>query len=81
MDINFTLTYTAHFDLEQAKEDFYEIRWWHPEKDPDSTIYEAVEENLDWPKNQDEYPNEVVEKAATALRKLIGGIQLRMELD
>ena len=63
MDINFTLPYTAHFDLDQAEEDFREILWWHPEKCVDSAIYDAVEDNLDWPNNQQEYPNEVVEIA------------------
>ena len=45
----------------------------------DKALYNAVEANIDWPRNQEEYPNEVVETAATALRKQIGGVQVSME--
>ena len=79
MEINFTITYTAQFDVEQAEEDFHTILWVNPQVDPDKALYDAVEENLSWPHNVDDCPNEVVETAATALRKRIGGIQMRME--
>ena len=79
MNIEFTVKYVAYFDLEQAYYDYFTILDFNPNKDPDSAIYSAVEENLNWPSNQDEYPNEVVETAAKALRKRIGGIQMRME--
>lgn len=81
MDINFTIPYTAHFDLDQAEEDFRELLWWHPEKCVDSAIYDAVEENLEWPNNQHEYPNEVVEIAAKTLRARVGGVQLKLDFD
>lgn len=80
MEINFTITYTAQFDEEQAEEDFRFIMEQNPE-DPDKALYDAVEANLAWPRYVDDCPDEVVETAATALRKRIGGIQLRMELD
>ena len=79
MEINFTITYIAHFDEEQAEEDFYAILWRNPHTDLDKALYDAVEENLSWPYCVDDCPNEVVETAATALRKRIGGIQIRME--
>ena len=81
MDINFTLTYTAHFDLDQAAEDFREMLYWNPDADTDKLLYDAVEENITWPMNVDDLPNEVVEAAANALRKRIGGVQIEMELD
>ena len=81
MNIKFTISYTARFDLEQAYSDFHEILYRDPEKDMDRALYNAVEANIDWPRNQEEYPNEVVETAATALRKRIGGVQTEMELD
>lgn len=81
MDINFTIPYTAHFDLDQAEEDFCQILFWKPHANPDCAIYDAVDDNLDWPNNQDEYPNEVVEIAAKALRARVGGVQLKLDLD
>ena len=81
MEINFTITYTAQFDEEQAEEDFRTILWENPHADPDKALYDAVEENLSWPHYVDDLPNEVVETAATALRKRIGGIQTQMNLD
>ena len=81
MNIEFTVKYVAYFDLEQAYYDYFAILDYSPDKDYDAAIYDAVEENLNWPTNQDEYPNEVVETAAAALRKQIGGIQMEMELD
>lgn len=81
MDINFTVTYTAHFDLEQAKQDFFDRLYWDPELDIDELLYDTVEENIIWFKHIDELPNEVIETAVNTLRHAIGGIQLRMELD
>ena len=81
MDIEFTLTYNAYFDLDQAEEDFREILYWHPETDVDKALYDAVEQNIIWPTEVDDLPNEVVETAATALRRRIGGVQMEMELD
>lgn len=81
MVINFTLTYTAYFDLDQAEEDFREMLYWNPNADTDKLLYDAVEENITWSMHVDDLPNEAVEAAAAALRKRIGGIQLEMELD
>lgn len=81
MNIEFTVKHTAYFDLEQAYNDYFTILDYSPDTDPDSAIYDAIEENLIWPTNQDEYPNEVVETAAKALRQQIGGVQMEMELD
>ena len=79
MDINFTITYKAYFDLDQAVEDFREMLYWNPEADVDKILYDAVEENIVWPIAIDDLPNEVVETAATELRKRIGGVQMKME--
>lgn len=79
MEINFTITYEAHFDLDQAEEDFRETLYWNPEEDINKVLYDITEQNIDWPPEVDDLPNEVVETAATALRKRIGGIQVRME--
>ena len=80
MEINFTITYIAQFDEEQAEEDFRTILWTNPNEDPDKAIYDAVEANISWPHEVDDCPNEVVETAASALRKHIGGVQMEMDL-
>ena len=81
MDIKFTVTYTADFDLIQAEQDFYEMLYWDHNADIDKLLYSAVVENITWPTDVDDLPDEVVETAETALRKRIGGIQLEMELN
>ena len=81
MDINFTLTYKAYFDLDQGEEDFHKMLYWNPEEDINKILYDATEQNIIWPTTIDDLPNEVVETAATALRKRIGGIQTQMNLD
>lgn len=85
MDIKFTVTYTADFDLIQAEQDFYEMLYWDHNADVDKLLYSAVVENIAWPSDVDDLPDEVVEEvketAETALRKRIGGIQLEMELN
>ena len=80
MDINFTITYEAYFDLDQAEKDFHRVCNWKPEPDIDEILYNVVEENIVWPITVDDLPNEVVETAATALRNRIGGIQMTMDL-
>ena len=80
MEIKFTITYTAYFDLDQAVEDFQEMRWRFPEKEIESILYDAVEENISWPHCVDDCPNEVVEDAAKALRCRLGGVQMQMDL-
>ena len=80
MEINFTITYIAQFDEEQAEEDFHAILWRNPNEDPDKAIYDAVEANISWTNEVDDCPNEVVETAASALRKRVGGIQMQMDL-
>ena len=79
MNITFTINYNAYFDIEQAKEDFYEILYWNPIVDINKAMHDAVEENITWPIEVDDLPNEVVETAVNALRTQIGGIQIRME--
>ena len=81
MEINFTITYTADFDLIQAEQDFYEMLYWDHNADIDKLLYSAVVENITWPIDVDDLPDEVIETAKTALRKRIGGIQLKMELN
>ena len=81
MDIKFVVEYTAYFNLQWALSDFYNEFSLNPYQDIDKLIYDVVEDNIGWPMGIDETPNEVVETAANALRKAIGGIQLKMELD
>ena len=80
MDIQFTVPYTAYFDLEQAIEDFHTDLFYKPKYDPDLAIYDAVEDNISYPVGIEELPPEVIEIAAKALRKAVGGVQLEMEL-
>lgn len=81
MKITWTNTFTADFDLDQAQQDFYDIMDWDPDKDPDSAIYDAVEAN--WSFDGEEYIDTApaIEQCAKALRKRIGGVQIKMEVD
>ena len=82
MKIEWTNTFTADFDLDQAEEDFREIMYWNPNTDVDKAIYDAVEANwaCDW--NIEEYldTSSAIEQCAKALRERVGGVQLQMEL-
>lgn len=78
MTVDFSINYEAWFDLENACEDFYTYLTF---KDPDSAIYDAVEDNISYSVTVDDLPQEVIETCAKALRMAIGGIQMRMELD
>ena len=80
MKVDFKVPFTAECDLDQALEDFYSITEWSDPADPDRAIYEAIEENLDCPRDAVEYlPQDVIEQFATALKQRIGGIQMEME--
>lgn len=79
MKVTWTNTFTTDFDLEQAQEDFQHILFWNPNTDIDEAIYDAVEAN--WACDGEEYidTSEAIEICAEALRKRIGGVQMRME--
>ena len=79
MKIEWTNTFSTDFDIEQAKIDFEDLMICKPNKDPDRVIYDAVNANFiaDGEEYIDIQPG--IELAAKALRKAIGGIQLRME--
>jgi len=81
MTVTWTNTFTVDFDLDQAQEDFREILYWNPNKDPEDAIYDAVEAN--WAFDGEEYidTSEAIEACAKALRKRIGGVQLKMNLE
>lgn len=83
MKVEFTATFTAECDIEDAFNDYQTITQYADPADPDRAIYEAIEENLIChPHSVVEYiPQSVIEDFATALRHRIGGIQMRMELD
>ena len=82
MKVDFTVTFTAKCDIEDAFNDYQTITQYADPADPDRAIYEAIEENLVYPRDAGEYlPQSVIEDFATALRHRIGGIQMRMELD
>ena len=82
MKVDFTVTFTAVCDIEDAFNDYQTITQYPDPADPDRAIYEAIEKNLFCPREAIEYlPQFVVEDFAKALRTRIGGIQLEMELD
>ena len=83
MIVEWTNTFATEFDLDQAQEDFNEILYWNPDKDPETAIYDAVEANWVFDCDSEEYidTSEAIEMCAKALRERVGGIQMRMELD
>lgn len=81
MNINFTITYIAHFDLDQAVEDFHEMHYWDPYGNVDKLLHKAIDQNITWSSNVDDLPDEVINTAMQAMRLRIGGIQMEMELD
>ena len=82
MKVDFTVTFTAKCDIEDAFNDYQTITQYADPADPDRAIYEAIEENLVYPRDVGEYlPQSVIEDFAKALRIRIGGYQMRMELD
>ena len=80
MLIEWTVTASAEFDLEQAIEDFYEQMEWYCNKDNyDEVIYNAVEANFDCRYSEYIDTSTAIEQCAQVLRKAIGGVQLTME--
>ena len=80
MKVEWTTKFELDFDIDQAQEDYREILYWNPEKDPESAIYDAIEDNLTYDDGVGEYiPYGVIEHCATALKDRIGGVQLKME--
>lgn len=81
MIVKWTNEFQTNFDLDQAEEDFRHIFDWNPYADPDRAIYDAVYENFicDGEEYIDIQP--AIEICAKALRKRVGGVQVRMELD
>lgn len=80
MKVDFQVTYTATCDIEEAVEDFNGDMDWNPDKDINKAIYDAVEENMRYPKEIDgDVPQFVIEQFATALRLRVGGVQTEME--
>ena len=73
------------FDLMGAVESFqYELEYQDKlnldDYDYERAIYNAVNDNIKW-EFCGQYEDRPVEIAAKALKKYIGGIQMRMELD
>jgi hypothetical protein len=85
MKVDFTVTYTAQCEIEDAFNDYEELISWENSAnpvhaDPERAIYEAIEENLVCPRDAIEHlPQDVIEQFATALKQRIGGVQLEME--
>lgn len=81
MKVVWTDTFEAEFDLDQAEKNFYFIMENYG-TDIDTAIYQAVETTWNY-----EYGEEFIDttpaikQCAKALRKRIGGIQMRMKLD
>lgn len=78
MKIEWTVTYEANFDLEQAVEDYNLLTKYQYDVDHDKAIYDAVEANL-YGVSEHQEPIEI---AAQVLREALrDGIQMRMELN
>ena len=80
MKVTWTNTFEIDFDLDRAQY-YYESKMeYNPNSDPDKLIYDAIE--AVWNYGGGEYIDysEAIEICAQALRKRIGGIQMRMEL-
>lgn len=71
----------VNFDVDQAVEDFREITRWDPDADPDSTIYHVVNENFFIKGEEYLDISAGIELAANAVRKALGGIQMKMDLS
>ena len=81
MKITWTNTFETEFDLDQAEEDFRFIMEQDPYKDPETAIYDAVENNwaCDWGIEEFGDTSPAIEQCVKALRERIGGVQMRME--
>lgn len=82
MKIEWTVTNTALFDIDQAEEDYYDyMDVWDNPTDEDKAwdaICEAIRNNLNTDIDLDNIPDEVRDKCAKALKERIGGIQMKM---
>jgi len=79
MKVKYTREFEVECDLEQAEEDYREDFYWDPYIEPDRAIYDAIEANLMYDRDEGDLPQDVIEQFATALRKRIGGVQMEME--
>lgn len=71
----------VNFDVDQAVEDFREIMRWDPDADPDSTVYDVVNDNFFIKGEEYLDISAGIELAANAVRKALGGIQMKMDLS
>lgn len=79
MKVKYTKEFEVECDIEQAEEDYREDLYWEPNMEPDKAIYDAIEANLIYARDEGDLPQDVIEQFATALRKRIGGVQMEME--
>ena len=80
MKVDFQVTYTASCDIETAFNDYEElISWKLYSKEPERALYKAINENICYPNDGVDIPDEVIEKFATALKLRVGGVQMEME--
>ena len=81
MIVEWTNTFKVDFDLDQAEEDFRMLLEYHPERDVNTLLYDAIEAN--WAFDGEEYIDTApaIEQCAKALRARVGGVQMRMELN
>lgn len=75
MKIEWTEKHETYFDLDQAVEDFHTMLKWNPDKDIDTAIHTAIEENI----GKIGKSEEPIEIATKALKAAVGGVQMRME--
>lgn len=82
MKIEWTVTYTALFDIDQAEKEYYDymnIRD-NPtdENEAWDAICEAISNNINADIDIDDIPDEIRDKCVKALKDRIGGIQMSM---
>lgn len=82
MIVTWINTFKQDYDLDWGEETFNELLARYPNKDPESLIYDAIERTFYF-EDGCEYINyyDAIETVAKALRKRIGGVQMKMELD
>ena len=82
MEMKWTVTYTALFDIDRAEEEYYDYMDIRDNPMDEDTawdaICEAIRNNLNTDIDLDNIPDEVWDKCAEALKNRIGGIQMKM---
>lgn len=83
MKIEWTVTHTAELDIERAEDDYYDELSLQDDPTNEDVVWDCISEalnnNIVSDVDIDDLPAEVWDKCADALKKRIGGIQIRIE--